>query len=285
MLIFKKGIIVIVGPTAVGKSDFAVELAMRCAGEIVNGDLGQFYTQLTIGTAKPELDKQPVPHHLFNILDKPGTYTVKHYRHDVMRLIDHLWQQRKIPIIVGGSTFYISSLYFPPKELPEKELSPQQREHIARATWQDLLRIDPERAAELGKHDAYRIARALTIWYQTGKKPSLFKPVFHPVSSSLFIVLSRNREELYTRINSRVIHMFQEGWLDEGRMLLDTPWEPFIRQKGFIGYAEIFDFLRGPQTQRDYDNLVARIQQETRRYAKRQMTFWRMLYQRIALST
>lgn len=267
-----------------GKSDFAVNLAQQYNGEIINGDLGQFYTPLSIGTAKPDLVNQSVPHHLFNIFDKPYNYTVTMYREDVMQVMNKIWSRNKIPLIVGGSTFYMSSLFFPPLNFEKIDLNPEIQKIIANSVWETLYKIDPVRALEINKGDEYRIKRAMTIWFQTGKKPSLLKPLFSPLAPTYFISLSRERNELNNRINSRTKLMLTQGWIDEATCLLDTQWEPFVREKGFIGYEEIFNYLRGLKTKSDYNKLIGKIQQKTRFYAKRQITYWRMLERKLLSS-
>lgn len=235
-----------------------------------------------MGTAKPELASVKVKHHLFNILDTPRNYTVSEYRQDVIKSIQNIWNEKKIPIIVGGSTFYMSSLYFPPrlKQELQKPLNPSDMRYIENATWNDLFEVDPQRASEIDENDLYRIRRALKIWLITREKPSTLKPVFDPIAPSLFVALTRDKEELNRRINNRAIASL-EPWIEECRGLKGTEWEDFIRKKGFIGYAEIFDFLDTKQTQADLNILISNITNETKQYAKKQMTFWRMLQKKL----
>jgi tRNA dimethylallyltransferase len=268
--------IVVAGPTAVGKTDFALELAQKYNGEIINADVGQFYTPLSIGTAKPDWRNLTIPHHLFDILSEPKDYTVHEYRKAVYNCMKAIWQRNRVPIIVGGSGFYLMSLYFPPQELPlvSKISGP--------VSWEALNAIDPVRAQEINPSDFYRIERALAIWYATGKKPSAIKPVFNPLAPSFFIVLDRDRQELYNRINRRVCQMLQAGWICEVQALMGTDWIPFLERKKLIGYPEIIAFLKEQQTDINYQTLVAQIQQKTRNYAKRQLTFFAMLQKMLA---
>ncbi len=262
-------ILIIYGPTCVGKSSFVDALSEYLSVEIINCDVGQFYTSLTIGTAKPDLNNA-VPHHLFDILDAPISLTVVEYRKKIVSLIKKIWKKQKIPIIVGGSAFYIKSLFFPPLNLFTSTSS------NVTGDWNQLDCIDPKRASQIAPTDSYRINRALDIWKKTGKKPSELKPVYDPIADFYLLCLTRDRDDLYKRIDQRVLEMINQGWLDEVQSLMGTTWEPFIIKKKIIGYDQIIKYLENPHS-KTYDSLIADIQKRTRNYAKRQMTFWRML--------
>lgn len=284
-------LIVIVGPTGVGKSDFALSLAAKVDGEIINCDVGQFYTPLTIGTAKPDWKREKIPHHLFDILAEPVDFSVMAYRTAVRTLCDEISARGKKPIIVGGSLFYAQALFFPPCELPTKRGSDnfdEQRIDFASESteqlWERLAAIDPERARALHKNDRYRIERALQLWQKTGVTPSICKPTYDPIIPSWEIIyLTRERTDVYARINTRTIEMLKSGWKEEVAGLAQS-WYPFIQKKGFIGYDEI----HRAQTQHTSEAssadalLVEKIQQETRHYAKRQETFWRSMKRKLA---
>ncbi len=267
--------VVIFGPTAVGKTEVALHLAQRYNGAIINADIGQMYTPLNIGTAKPAWQTSTIPHYLFDHLQEPRDYSVQEFRTTVLQLVMECWQQRKLPIIVGGSTLYISSLYFPPLHYTCTSIPV-----INNNSWHTLSILDPERAVHIHPHDTYRIERALAIWQATGKKPSKLVPVFDPLGDSLILFLNRPRCELYERINQRVIAMLETGWIDEVKAL-DTTWLSFLERKKLIGYPEIIAFLQGAQTLSTYTDLIIKIQQRTRHYAKRQITFWRMLQKKL----
>jgi len=263
------------GQTATGKSDLAIRLAEQVPAEIVNMDAAQLYTPLTIGVAKPAWREQPATHHLFDLMDRPDDCTVVQYKSWLDTALHGIWQRGKLPIVVGGSGFYLRSLFFPPQDsaLSSALLAGQE------ISWQALHAIDPVRAAQIDPHDTYRIQRALEIWYRTGKKPSRFTPVYQPPCHAQILFLTRDREQLYARINARTAAMVAEGLLEEASALCDTPWEPFLCRKGFIGYAETFDYLRSAT--RCSCELIEKIAQRTRRYAKRQGTFWRGLERHI----
>lgn len=269
--------IIIYGPTGVGKTDLSYDLAqiLPCA-QIINADLGQLYTSLTIGTAKPDWQAAPVPHHLFDVLDKPIDFSVRQYRQQVLSLMSDFWDRGIIPIIVGGSGFYIKSLLFPPSELElRKNMAPVSCQKNGTDAWKQLASIDPERAAKIHPNDIYRINRALEIWYTTGRQPSCFVPHYNPPANYLLIHLTRTRDDLYARINRRVDSMFEQGWMHEVASLLGTEWEPFLQEKKLIGYDDIICYLHG-EKYKDTNELRVIIAQKTRNYAKRQETFWRM---------
>lgn len=260
------------GPTGVGKSDFALQLAAQVQGEIINCDVGQFYAPLSIGTAKPDWQSSPIAHHLFDILSEPKNFSVTEFRKRVEQLIAEIRSRNHLPIIVGGSGFYVNALFFPPREDVAEATSLITLE--GDQTWEKLNAIDPVRAQQIDPNDQYRIQRALQIWEQTGILPSLLKPVYRPVSDKFILVhVEREREELYARINARTQSMLEEGWIEEVQRIPN--WYPFLQKKRLIGYAEIIDYLVAPE--QDKQALIATIQQATRHYAKRQMSFWRML--------
>lgn len=267
-------VIIITGPTGVGKTELALSLAQHIPSEIINGDVGQFYTPLTIGTAKPDWQNEPVPHHLFDIINEPQDCTVVEYRERVSAMVDDIWQRGRVPIIVGGSLFYIKSLFYPPQTLP---ISTVKKDESCEYSWEYLQKIDPLRAVSIDKNDTYRIARAIDIWRTSGIKPSAYKVPFDPFARGMLIYITRDRQELYDRINMRVKQMMDEGWLEEVEPLLNSEWEPFLYRKKLIGYPDILTYLKGDRTPQEKQFLIDSIAKKTRNYAKRQATFWRML--------
>jgi len=271
----KKQFIMIYGPTGVGKTDFALELASRMPSEIINADIGQMYVPLTIGTAKPAWQEEPAPHHLFDILDEPKDFSVIQYRDIVIPLMEEIWGRNRIPILVGGSGFYLHALLFPPQAKAEQKIEAQNID----VSWDALHRIDPKRAAAIHPNDVYRIKRALSIWHDTGILPSEYVRSYNPPSHSYEAVcINRDRKELYQRINERTHIMLQQGWIEECKDLVGTPWQEFLMRKKLIGYPDIFSYLDGKI---DRETMVANIQTKTRNYAKRQQVFWQMLQRSI----
>src|ERR1700761_5446918 len=207
--------LVIYGPTGVGKTDLALEIAQHIPAEIINMDVGQFYTPLTIGTAKPDWQHSPTKHHFFDIIDNPINYTVNEYRELAYKIAFDIMSRGKLPIFVGGSGFYLYSLLFynpiqrisfheDPIERIEEETS-KNGSNIN--LWQHLYTIDPIRAAQIHTADTYRIKRALDIWYTTGNIPSSYEPEYHPEADYLILFVERDRQELKKRINDRVLAM------------------------------------------------------------------------------
>lgn len=264
--------IIVYGPTASGKTDFAEQLAQQIPAEIINIDMGQCYTPLSIGTAKPDWRNSPIVQHGFDIVSEPINYTVMAYRTFVQSCLRDIKSRGNIPILVGGSGFYVKSLLYEPAQtlndsLPGKQVYPSD----AAECWTLLNTVDPDRAQKIHPHDRYRITRALDIWHQTGKKPSDCVPLFNPLDDFLIVSISRDRSELYDRINKRTQIMINNGWLGEVESLLNTPWEPFLLNKKIIGYDDIITHIR--QCSGSISDLITTIQQKTRNYAKRQMIF------------
>ncbi len=263
--------IIITGPTATGKKECALELARLLDGEIFNDDVGQFYVPFSIGTAKPNWHSETIPHHLFDIIDNPKDFDVLKFYETVKELVKNIRQKGKTPIVVGGSVFYIKSLFFPPKApgIDTGDLGDK-------GSWDDLYAIDPERAASVNPTDTYRIKRALAIWQKTGIKPSIFAPTLDTSWGNVHIIaINREISDLNTRIELRTHAMIQQGWIDETRRLLDTVWEEFIARKKLIGYNEIIAYLKKQSC--NGNDLVEEIALRTRQYAKRQRTFLRMI--------
>jgi len=277
-----KAPIVILGPTGVGKTDLALELAHKLDGHIINADSAQMYTPLTIGTAKPNYKNSAIVHHCFDIIGEPVHYDVMQYRQKLIDTVTHVQQRNKVPIIVGGSGFYIKSLLYPPMAAT----MPAKMPDLEKVTWDDLHAIDPVRAAQIHPQDSYRIKRAMEIWYQQGIKPSECKPVFEPWTDMNIVWVTRDRESLYERINKRVIAMIDAGWIDEVQQLRNTPWESFLHEKKIIGYDLILSACadNGCKEKEQRAHLIEKIQQKTRNYAKAQIIFWKSFKAQIAAS-
>lgn len=273
--------LIITGPTASGKTQLSEMIAEKFSCEIVNADVGQFYTPLSVGTAKPDLSTVSYKHHLFNIIDKPEDLSVVKYRSLVINSIKDICARGKIPVLVGGSLFYIKSLFFPPQEFSDSELSANQtkiniNELDKIQKWELLQKIDPERASMLHPNDSYRIGRALEIWIKTGQKPSNYKPKLETEIDALIIYVQPEIEILKKRICERTIQMIENGgWIEETEKLAGTGWETFLVKKGLIGYPEIFSWVKSGKIKNQLPILVEKIQIQTMQYAKRQRIFWK----------
>ena len=259
--------VIIIGPTGVGKTDFVHALGAMCPIEIINGDMGQMYAPLSIGTAKPDLAHVTVPHFLFDILTTPVLFSAMKFRARVVQLVAEIQSRNHIPVIVGGSSFYLFSLFFPAHPHPSAKTDTAKENNL----WQQLHRIDPKRAAHIEPHDKYRLERAIAIWHATGVKPSEYEPAYDPFGPACIVWLERDRSQLYERINARVLEMIESGWVQEVQNLQDSEWEPFLKKKKLIGYDILFSYLSGDVSR---EEMVAMIQKKTRNYAKRQITFW-----------
>ncbi len=270
-----KKIIIIAGPTGVGKSDFAELLADQINGEIINADQGQLYEPLSIGTAKPDWKNKSIKHHLFDLVTTPRNYSNAEYQKAVKECIADVHARGKRAIIVGGSGFYYQMLLFDFLPLPGKPLLTTFKDYPR--TWQELNRVDPVRAAALHPNDQYRIDRALEIYYTYNVAPSTLGLQYGPSMPYLFLHINRTIEELYERINLRTGIMLTGGWLEETQGLAPE-WKDFVKIKKTIGYDDILDYQ---DNRIDYETLTKTIQQKTRNYAKRQRTYFKTLLKKI----
>ncbi|UWP75413.1 tRNA (adenosine(37)-N6)-dimethylallyltransferase MiaA [Lacticaseibacillus paracasei] len=273
-----KRIVMIVGPTAVGKSDLGVYLAQQLHGEVINGDAYQIYRHMDIGTAKitPE-EMQGVPHHLLDIADPTVAYSVAKFKKAATAMIDTVADRQQLPILVGGTGFYLNSLRL---NLPLGGKAPptaiRQRWQVALATngqswlWQQLAQRDPDAAQQIAPANTRRVIRALEVGELTGRRFS-DQPQPEPLFSTLVIGLTTDRAVLYDRINARVDAMMQAGLLAEVEQLLKTvPADAQAMQA--IGYKELVPHLH---SQAELANCVALIKQHSRHFAKRQLTYFR----------
>ncbi|MBO5414100.1 MAG: tRNA (adenosine(37)-N6)-dimethylallyltransferase MiaA [Bacilli bacterium] len=261
-------VIVILGPTAVGKTKLSVELAKKINGEIINADSTQVYKNLNIATAKiTEEEKENIVHHLFDVKKMNDDYTVYDYQKDVRKLIDDIKSRGKIPILVGGTGLYIkAALYdyeFDEEELIVSDYSKYSTDEL----YSMLLKIDSE--TKIHKNNRKRIERTLDVYNSKGKlDKKTNKDIL--LYDSIFIGLTTSRELLYDRINLRVDKMLDAGLLEEAKWLYDTN----VRTKAVmtpIGYKELFEYFDGNITK---DEAIELIKKNSRRYAKRQYTWF-----------
>ena len=261
-------VIVILGPTAVGKTKLSVELAKKINGEIINADSTQVYKNLNIATAKiTEEEKENIVHHLFDVKEINDDYTVYDYQKDVRKLIDDIKSRGKTPILVGGTGLYNkAALYdyeFDEEELIVSDYSKYSTDEL----YSMLLKIDSE--TKIHKNNRKRIERTLDVYSSKGKldKKTNKDTLLY---DSIFIGLTTSRELLYDRINLRVDKMLDAGLLEEAKWLYDTN----VRTKAVmtpIGYKELFEYFDGNITK---DEAIELIKKNSRRYAKRQYTWF-----------
>lgn len=283
-------IVMIAGPTASGKSETAMLVAEALGGEIVSADSMQVYRGMDIGTAKvPPENRKGIPHHLIDIADPVETFTVGRYRRLAREAIDDILRRGRIPVVCGGTGLYLESLLEdidhapPPADFHyRRALQAEAEEQGHETMWQRLRQSDPDTAARLSPNDTRRILRALEVQHSTGLSMSWH--VAHSRGDKqpdrwLAFCLDHRRDLLYERINRRVREMVDSGLIDEVRRLqrMSLPKEATARQA--IGYKELFEILDSEdQAEPDERTLAAaveRIAQATRRYAKRQLTWFR----------
>jgi len=274
---------IIVGPTAVGKTEISLALAERFDSGIVSADSRQVYQKMNIGTAKPELDAfQKVPHFLIDFLDPTQSYSAGLWGRDALSIITDLLADQKQPIVVGGSGFYIRALiqgFFEEPAYNREDLESLRTEYKAMRTGtlrRLLKKVDPISAKRIMPNDRQRAIRALEIYEITGRPLSELQALqksehtlpFEPI----FIGLEMPREELYARINRRTDQMILAGLVEEVETLVSEDYDPELNSLQTVGYREIFPYLQGRTGLYEAVRLIKR---NTRRYAKRQTTWFR----------
>jgi tRNA dimethylallyltransferase len=275
-------IVVIVGPTASGKSGVALELAGLFTAEIINADSMQVYRYMDIGTAKPTLkERNAVRHHLIDILYSDEEFSAALYREEAQQAIADVQARGKRAIVVGGTGLYIKALFS--GLIRGGEVDPVIRERLqseAQAGGREQLygrlkEVDPATAEQLHPHDTYRIIRALEVYERTGRPISALrkKHLFQEGPyQTLKIGLQMGREELYQRIDRRVDEMMDQGLKEEVAHLLHLGYSPFLKPMQSLGYKQIINHLQGEY---DLAEAVRLIKRDTRRYARRQMTWFK----------
>lgn len=275
----KPKIIIITGPTAVGKSDFAVSLAKKLNTEVISADSMQIYKGMDIGTGKiTKEEMQGVPHHMLDIVSPSAEYSVSEYVEQVKVMISKLNSQNKIPIIVGGTGFYLNGL------INGYNFSTSAKNDEVREKWNalynekgsefiynSLKEVDPISAEKINCNDVKRLIRALEIYETTGKPKSEVATCAESEYDSLMIVLTREREELYEKINKRVDKMFSMGLVEEVKSLIE--YEDCQSMQA-IGYKEVVKHLKGISS---LNEVIEEVKKNSRNYAKRQMTFFRWI--------
>ncbi len=275
-------VLLLSGPTAVGKSAAAFALAENFGAEIVNGDSLQVYRYLDIGTAKPDpAERARLPHHLFDILDPDESFNAPDFQRRADAAIAAISARGRLPLVVGGTGLYLKTLLFGLCAAPEPEpriraeLKQRLAEEGCPALHRELAGRDPGMAARLAPNDRTRVLRALETVLATGRSLAWFQERHRfrrPRYRFLHLWLDLDRAELYRRINLRVGKMFEQGLLEEVRGLLARGYSPELKPLRSIGYRQAIAHLEG---RLGFDEMVAEIQQATRRYAKRQLTWLR----------
>ncbi|MCR4404583.1 MAG: tRNA (adenosine(37)-N6)-dimethylallyltransferase MiaA [Candidatus Acetothermia bacterium] len=272
-----KEIPLIFGPTGVGKTEVALGLAQRLGGEIISADSRGFYRGLEIGTAKPTAEQRRlVPHHLLDIRSPEERYDVAEFRRDVARLIGEIRARGRWPIVVGGSTLYMQALVGGLFPGPQADLALRRR-LLARPLEELYIRlreVDPRSAEKINPQDRQRLVRALEVYELTGRPLSELQAQSEPFPHSFIkIGLVMDRKRLYKRLDARVEAMLAQGLIEEARQLKRqvNPEMPAYRT---IGYEEAFAYLEGALS---LEEAVRLIKRNTRRLAKRQLTFFKRI--------
>lgn len=275
----KSNLIIIVGPTAVGKTELCVKLAKLLDTEIISSDSRQFYCELSIGTAKPTSEEMAgVVHHFVDSHHINDYYSAGDFERDAVKLLENdIFQRKHVAIMTGGSGLFIKAITDGLDEMPEAPLA--LREALMQrlndgeidALAQELRELDPEYCQTADLQNSQRVVRALEVCLSTGKPFSSFHKK-EPVKRSFNIIkigIERPREELYERINQRMDLMLKNGLLEEVKSLLDYRHHNALQT---VGYKEVFDYLDGSY---DYGTMVDLLKRNSRRYAKRQMTWFK----------
>lgn len=282
-MIIIRDLIVITGPTASGKTAMSVELAKILGAEIVNADSMQIYKYMNIGTAKPDMEeRQGIPHHLIDIVSPDEQFSVARYCQCAKEAIDSIHAKGKPVVMVGGTGLYVDSLVnniqfseIDPDEEYRAEMDRLADERGNEYVHNMLLEIDPESAAKISVADRKRIIRALEVYHLTGKTITWHNlqsvSVPSPYNTTLFAI-DVDREVLYDKINRRVDIMMENGLADEVKNIMDMGIQRDSTAMQAIGYKEIAEYLDGDIT---LEEATEKIKQGSRRYAKRQLTWFR----------
>lgn len=274
-------VLVVCGATASGKTAFAVRMAQRLKSEVVSADCMLVYKGLNIGTAKPsEEERGGIVHHLMDVADPSESFSVSDYERLALPVCERLLGQGKVPVVCGGTGFYIQALLFARRQggVGADPVLREKYERLAREQGKEALHdllasVDADSAEKLHPNDVRRVVRALEIYELTGRKKSEQDDGFVPRFPYLAVAFDFPREELYARADARVDEMLAAGLVDEVHMLSERVKEDSQCLQG-IGYKEVVEYLNGNCS---YSTMRDVIKQNTRNYAKRQITFFKKL--------
>jgi len=279
-------VIAIVGPTAVGKSELALRLAQYFPLEIISADSRQVYRYMDIGTNKPSpSERAAIPHHVIDVVAPDEDFSLAMYHQLAVEALKAIQQKGKLPLLVGGSGLYVWSLVegwkipqVPPDQKLRRQLENRAEQEDSQSLYRELQDIDPVAAAKINPSNIRRIVRALEIYHATGQPPSQLQRKEAPGFSTLVIGLTRDRSELYRKIDGRVDTMIQRGLGEEVEQLLKKGYSPSLPSMSGIGYKQIGQFLRGEVT---LPEAIDKIKYETHRLARHQYAWFRLRDSRI----
>ncbi|WP_099158178.1 tRNA (adenosine(37)-N6)-dimethylallyltransferase MiaA [Virgibacillus ndiopensis] len=277
----KKTVIVVVGPTAVGKTQLSIEIAKAFNGEIISGDSMQVYKGMDIGTAKITMEEmQEIPHYMLDIKEPNEEFSVADFQYNVQKYIDDISDHNHIPIIAGGSGLYIQAALYNYNFSNQKRdttLTKRLEERIVNEgsapLYNYLKEIDPQQASKVHPNNHRRLIRAIEIYETTGMTMSEYQENQEKESpyNPIFIGLEMDRKLLYNRINERIDRMMENGLLDEVRSLFNSGFSTCQSMRA-IGYKEFIPYFKGEQS---LEESIEQLKQNSRRYAKRQYTWFK----------
>ena len=279
----KKPLVVILGPTAVGKTDISIEIAKKVNGEIISADSMQIYKHMNIGTAKPKIEEmQNIKHYLIDEIEPDEEFNVAIFQKKALKYIDDIFKNNKIPIVVGGTGLYINSLVYPLdftdgitnwdyRNKLNAIAEDKGNEHLHNL----LNKIDPDSALSIHPNNRKRVIRALEVYEETGKTMSYFKN--RPQNKDnpfnlLMIGLNMERQLLYERINKRVDLMMEEGLIQEVKNILHMGYNKDLISMYGLGYKEVINYLEGKYT---LEEAIYILKRDTRKKTKKQLTWFR----------
>ncbi len=279
----KKKLVILTGPTAVGKTKLSIELAKEIGGEIISADSMQVYKYMDIGSAKIMPDEMGgVPHHLIDVLEPTQEFDVFLFQQMAKEAMQGIYERGNIPVIVGGTGFYIQALLYDidftqsqEDTALRRELEQFAQENGAHALHEQLAQMDPKAAEEIHENNVKRVIRAIEYFRQTGEQISVHNEQQRQKSSPYnfcYFVLNDERAVLYERINQRVDQMLSAGLVEEVQRLLAMGCRRESTAMQGLGYKEIIDYLQGVT---DLDRAVYLIKRDTRHFAKRQITWFK----------
>lgn len=276
-------VIVIAGPTASGKTALGVQLAKKINGEVISADSMQIYKDMTIGTAKPVPEEmEGIPHHLIDFVYPNERYSVAEFKKDAENKIEDILSRGKMPIVVGGTGLYIDALVYG-IEYPEIDVDEKLRKRLLKEAetqeglanlYEKAKKIDPDAIEKISKSDIKRITRIIEIYESTGKTKTEMEKISRQNGIKYnfkVFAINMDREKLYERINLRVDLMIEAGLIKEVEELVNK-YDKFPTAMQGLGYKEVVQYFNGELTKNE---MIEKIKQESRRYAKRQLTWFR----------
>ncbi|HHY82806.1 MAG TPA: tRNA (adenosine(37)-N6)-dimethylallyltransferase MiaA [Clostridiales bacterium] len=276
-------LVVITGPTATGKTDLAIQIASRLNGEIVSADSMQIYRYMDIGTAKPSIEeRRGIPHHMIDIVDPDEEYNAALYQKQASQIIRQIAERGRLPVLAGGTGLYINSIIYPMNFTDAVE-DPEYRSYLneilerygAEHLHSMLSEIDPDTAARLHPNDTRRVIRAMEVYHLTGNTMENYRQNYREMDSDYHLLLyglTMDRQKLYERINLRVDRMMKAGLVEEVKGLLERGYTKNLVSMQGLGYKEIIAYHEGLAT---LEEAVEILKRDTRRFAKRQLTWFK----------